>query len=272
MNDLGEYLKKERVKKGITLEEAAKVTRIRKTYLQDLEDGNIGMQSPVFIKGFLKSYAEFLDLDSADIIEKYNDTLNEKKGQAEVEKGFELEPVSNRRRYLLPAALAMALITAIYVLTTSEKPDTTPPQVQKTAKDSLPEQRPVLSNTTAYPTPLATITTSQTKIFKPITTSATPASPSTPKPTAPTVQKAKQTERQYALSVKARELTWLMVTVDNNDPVEVLLREGEGKSWFADTKITVVAGNAGGVDLTFNGKPVKSLGPSGKVVTKIFPE
>lgn len=271
MNNLGEYLKKEREKKGITLDEVSNFTRIRKTYLQEIEDGNIEMQPPVFIKGFLKSYAEFLGLDGQEILEKYNDIIKEKEGTAEAEKGFELEPVVDRRRYLIPALLALSLITAIYLLSTSNDSDTTPTKLQKVAKVETPQQKTVLANTTTYHTPLAIMTTSQTIIFKLITTSATPASPTT-KPTVQTVQKTKQAEKQYTLSVKARELTWLMVTVDNNDPVEVLLKEGEGTSWSADSKITVVAGNAGGVDLTFNGKPVESLGPSGKVVTKIFPE
>jgi len=274
MDGLGEYLKKEREKKGITLEEASKVTRIRKAYLLSIEDGNIGMQSPVFIKGFVKSYAEFLGLDSADVIEKYNDILNEKDGQVGVEKGFELEPVSTTRsRHLIPAVLVLALITVVYILTTSEKPDTTPVQVQKTSKVDVPEQKPVLSNTTAYQTPLAIITTSQTHTFEPITTSAgTPVSPSPPKPDVQTVQTPEKPEKQHSLIATARELTWLQVTVDNNDPAEVLLRKGESTRWFAVSKITVVVGNAGGVDLTYNGKLLESLGPSRKVVTKIFPE
>lgn len=68
----------------------------------------------------------------------------------------------------------------------------------------------------------------------------------------------------------ARELTWLRVTVDNNNPLELLLKEGESATLFADTKIKVVAGNAGGIDLTFDGKPLEKLGPSGKVATKTF--
>ena len=254
MDGLGEYLKKEREKKGITLEEAAKVTRIRKVYLLAIEDGDIGMQSPVFIKGFLKSYAEFLGLDSADVIEKYNYILNGKKDQVGVEKGFELEPVSTtRRRHLIPAVLVLALVTAIYLLTTSEKPDTTPAEVQESSNVDLPEQKPVLSNTTAV-------------------TPTTPATPSLPKPDVQTVQTPEKPEKQHSLIAKARELTWIQVTVDDNDPAEVLLREGESTRWFADNKITVVVGNAGGVDLTYNGKLLESLGPSGKVVTKMFPE
>lgn len=269
MDGLGEYLKKEREKKGITLEEASKVTRIRKAYLLSIEDGDIGMQSPVFIKGFLKSYAEFLGLDSADVIEKYNDILNKKEGQVGVEKGFELEPVRTRSKHLIPAVLVLALVTVIYIQTTSEKPDTTPAQVQKTSEVDVPEQKPVLSNTTDYQTPLAMITTSQTQILKPIITDiATPP----PKPPVPAVQTPEKPEKQHSLIATARELTWLQVTVDNNDPAEVLLKEGESARWFADSKITVVVGNAGGVDLTYNGKLLESLGPSGKVVTKIFPE
>lgn len=254
MDGLGEYLKKEREKKGITLEEASKVTRIRKAYLLAIEDDNIGMQSPVFIKGFLKSYAEFLGLDSADVIEKYNDILSEKKDQVGVEKGFELEPVvSTRSKYLIPGVLVLALVTLIYILTTPEKPDTTPAQVQKTSETDLPEQKPDLSNTIPD-------------------TPDIPASPSPPKPDVQAVQTPEKPERQHSLIATARELTWLQVTVDNNDPAEVLLREGESTRWFADSKITVVVGNAGGVDLTYNGRLLESLGPSGKVVTKMFPE
>ncbi|MEK6726643.1 MAG: RodZ domain-containing protein [Deltaproteobacteria bacterium] len=269
MDGLGEYLKKEREKKGITLEEASKVTRIRKAYLLSIEDGDIGIQSPVFIKGFLKSYAEFLGLDSADVIEKYNYILNEKKDQAGVEKGFELEPVSNRRRYLLPAGLVVALIAAIYILTTSENPDATPAEVQKTAEVGVLHQEPVIPNTTA---PIAVITPSEKELLKPMTDTAAPASPLPPKPYVQIVQTPEKPEKQHSLIATARELTWLQVTVDNNDPAEVLLREGESTRWLADSKITIVVGNAGGVDLTYNGKLLESLGPSGKVVTKIFPE
>lgn len=268
MDSLGEYLKKEREKKGITIKEASRITRIGKAYIQAIEDGNFSIQSPVFIKGFLKSYAEFLGVDCTDILEKYNEILNEKNGQAATEKGFELEPVRNRSRYLIPSVLALALITVIYILTTSEKPDRTPAQVQKTAKVDVPQQKPVLSNTTAYSAPLAIMTTSQTKIFKPITSSP----PVSSKLTVQNVQPAGKPEKQHTLIITARELTWLRVTVDHNKPVEVLLREGESATWFADSKIMVVAGNAGVVDLTFNGKPLEKLGPSGKVVTKIFPE
>ncbi|MEK7850641.1 MAG: helix-turn-helix domain-containing protein, partial [Deltaproteobacteria bacterium] len=56
-DNLGEYIKREREKKGITLEEAARTTRIRKVYLQAIEDGDFNIQPSIFMKGFIKSYS-----------------------------------------------------------------------------------------------------------------------------------------------------------------------------------------------------------------------
>ena len=93
-----------------------------------------------------------------------------------------------------------------------------------------------------------------------MTDTAAPASPLPPKPYVQIVQTPEKPEKQHSLIATARELTWLQVTVDNNDPAEVLLREGESTRWLADSKITIVVGNAGGVDLTYNGKLLESLG------------
>lgn len=269
MNNLGEYLKKEREKKGITLEDASKVTRVRKAYLQSIEEGNFDLQSPVFIRGFLKSYADYLGLNSNEIIEKYNETLTEKKeGQPAAKNGFELEDVESRKRYLLPLALSLALVILIFILTTIKKPDTTPTEVQKAEEVNVSQQKPVMANTTTPGTPLGGITLQGTS-----TTS--PTVPTSPVPKETTVQAAPtpdKKEKRNSLVASAREITWLQITIDDNDPVEALLQAGETASWSADSKISILVGNAGGVDLTFNGKPVESLGPSGKVVSRTFPQ
>lgn len=68
---IGRRLKKAREYRNLTLEKAAEATRIRQTYLQALEaDDFSAMPSPVQARGFLRNYAQYLDLDLDKIVEE----------------------------------------------------------------------------------------------------------------------------------------------------------------------------------------------------------
>ncbi len=77
--------------------------------------------------------------------------------------------------------------------------------------------------------------------------------------------------KTHTLIANAKETVWMKVGVDKEEPVEVLLREGERFTWKASENISVVVGNAGGVTLTYNGKDISGLGASGEVVGVRFP-
>ena len=66
--DAGQTLRKAREKRGLDLTEAAKATRIRSHYLLSLEEGDFGaLPSPAQVRGFLRTYAEYLELDAQDL-------------------------------------------------------------------------------------------------------------------------------------------------------------------------------------------------------------
>jgi len=66
---LGEILRQERERKGITLEQAAEDTRIRERFLAALESGDHrSLPGAVYTKGFLRNYADYLDLSSAELL------------------------------------------------------------------------------------------------------------------------------------------------------------------------------------------------------------
>jgi cytoskeleton protein RodZ len=68
---IGQRLKKEREYRNLTLEKAAEATRIRRSYLQALEaDDFSAMPSSVQARGFLRNYAQYLDLDLDQIIDE----------------------------------------------------------------------------------------------------------------------------------------------------------------------------------------------------------
>ena len=67
---VGKQLQQARIDQEITLEQASEELHIRTRYLMALEDGDLSvLPSAVQVRGFLRSYAEFLNLDSQKILE-----------------------------------------------------------------------------------------------------------------------------------------------------------------------------------------------------------
>lgn len=66
--EVGQKLKQAREACGIDLTEASRATRIRRHYLQSLEEGDFGaLPSPAQVNGFLRTYAQYLDLDDGQL-------------------------------------------------------------------------------------------------------------------------------------------------------------------------------------------------------------
>ena len=69
MKTAGQILKEKRKEKGIKLGEVAQETKIRKQYLIALEkDDYQSLSSAAVIKGFMRNYAQFLDLNPERVI------------------------------------------------------------------------------------------------------------------------------------------------------------------------------------------------------------
>jgi cytoskeleton protein RodZ len=61
---IGHLLERARRGRGVSLEEAEQATMIRKVYLEKLEnDDHSAMPEPIYVRGFVKAYANYLDLD-----------------------------------------------------------------------------------------------------------------------------------------------------------------------------------------------------------------
>jgi transcriptional regulator with XRE-family HTH domain len=76
MESLGKYLKAERELRNLSLEEAAKSTKIRKQFLKAVEEDKYELlPSTVYVKGFLTIYAKYLGLNPNDIVLRYQNYL-----------------------------------------------------------------------------------------------------------------------------------------------------------------------------------------------------
>ena len=70
---LGETLRQARLDKGVSLADAARDTRIRRSYLEALEAEDAAALPPaVYTRGFLRTYADYLGLDAGSMVELYH--------------------------------------------------------------------------------------------------------------------------------------------------------------------------------------------------------
>ncbi|MBV9324620.1 MAG: helix-turn-helix domain-containing protein [Chloroflexi bacterium] len=69
---LGETLRQARLDKGVSLADAARDTRIRRSYLEALEGEDLAtLPPPVYTRGFLRTYAEYLGLNAQAMVDLY---------------------------------------------------------------------------------------------------------------------------------------------------------------------------------------------------------
>ncbi len=73
MQSIGERLEEARKRKGISIREAAEATKIRGEYLHKFESNQFDIQLPeIYIRGFLRTYANFLKVPPEKIVADYN--------------------------------------------------------------------------------------------------------------------------------------------------------------------------------------------------------
>jgi len=116
---LGEFLRRKRELLGVSLDEMARYTKVRKAYLEKIENDQLDDFLPdVYVKGFLRSYARYLSLDPEKIVLQYQ---KEKGIQKNIKKS--LEPCRKESFFskfpsitLTPNVLASGIFVALVVV------------------------------------------------------------------------------------------------------------------------------------------------------------
>ena len=108
---VGTMLKDTRVKKGEELEHIAKVLRIRKNFLEAIENSNYDELPPApYGQGFVRAYAEYLGLNSVRIAQLYREETETNLHKKDM---YVLEPQSEatipNRKYIILSLSFLAI-------------------------------------------------------------------------------------------------------------------------------------------------------------------
>ena len=106
---IGEYLRRERELRGITLEEISEGTKISKRLLEYMETGRWDdLPGEVFARGFLKSYAEFIGISHEEILLRYEEEKLHEISEQEMHEGISGKNRGMKNVLFMLGILAMA--------------------------------------------------------------------------------------------------------------------------------------------------------------------
>ena len=106
----GEKLREARQKAGLTLDSAAARTRIRRDYLEALEDMDPrGLPARAYAIGYLRTYASFLELSADAVVEQFKREVDTETGRAQPSQAAE------KREIKLPRGVFGALLILVSV-------------------------------------------------------------------------------------------------------------------------------------------------------------
>ncbi len=116
MTGLGRILQEARASRGVTLEEAESATRISRRYIEALEQEDFSVfPAPVYARGFLRSYSQFLGLNPADVLALYPSPQSSQEPVAPIQRSTTTRLPQPSRA---PAVLSIAIVILLVILGT----------------------------------------------------------------------------------------------------------------------------------------------------------
>jgi hypothetical protein len=119
--EIGNSLREARVRRGIEFAQAELTTKIRGKYLRALEEEHFDLlPAETYVKGFLRTYAEYLGLDGQLYVDEYNSrfVIGEEQSEARARRSAARPQKRNRRietNVVLVALAAIAVLTVIVI-------------------------------------------------------------------------------------------------------------------------------------------------------------
>lgn len=115
---LGQRLYEERVKKGFSLEEVSRATKIRSNFLHAIEKGEYGqLPSTAYAKGFVRNYAEFLGLPKKDMLALFRREFDEEQVFKVLPEGMARKEEFPLRGIRLQQAIIVSIVSLFLIVT-----------------------------------------------------------------------------------------------------------------------------------------------------------
>lgn len=264
---VGRVLERARKDRGLSLEEAERATKIRKRYLVGLEDDDYTvLPDAVYARGFLKTYANFLGLDGAELSRELKTRRKPRR-----ERGLSYEPPKSEfeRPIIYPggvsgaekrkvsrstvvtvvvsALVIAALIGALYFVGLN---------VRASAGDETPAEAPAKD----------TVKEAPEEAEAPVDGGGRESGGEGGRQVS---NEASLETLRVGVSVEGSP-AWIRITSDSETVFEEVAEPGYSRSFEARRVVGIEAGNAGAVSVEVNGQDAGPLGEPGEITDRSF--
>jgi len=238
----GSYLQSIRLGKGITLEEVSKETRIRLENLLLIEkEDHAKLPAPVFVKGFLRAYANAIGADENEAVQRYVQRYKS------YEKIITPESVLmdlragiwSNLKVVFGVVFCLIVITVYSASNVDNYFDVGENLIEGGVKKKQSETDKRIGSRHANATIMQT--------------------------------KEEGQEKNLLLKITAVKDTWMKVIVDGQSPEKFNLSTGDRLEFEALSGFNLLIGDASGVVLILNNQPYEVTGDSGQTVTLQIP-
>ena len=238
---LGSLITQARKSAGLSIEDLSAATNIRSSLLREMESdsfGNCGGET--YARGHIRNIATKLGVDPLIFIAAFEEEqmqVDRSMQDLLVEKGVMKEPQEARK--VSWKVLATISVSSLFVVGLAQI---------------------IISNTSSLDIPEPIATTSE---------SASPTPSASASEATPTEEATVSTGTGVELVITAtRAKSWLFVSdASGRTLFSGQIARGITKTFSTELSLNVKVGNAGGVDLTVNGKSVDPIGADGEVVS-----
>ena len=270
----GAFLKRCRQDQGHSLETVHEATKIPLDVLRGIEEGyKVRTLSPFYYKGFLKLYANYLNvqLENADIKKEELPKYVKQEYRADdfrLDQWLDKNFTPDRRKQLLVAVLAF--FAAVIVFKVFSAIAHRPHQVKAVKKASKAEaktNKPVEKKTQTSKAALEN-TEKKEKVKE---TEMSIAASAVPVVLDETVAQNEQpvVRKNVTLTVRAKRDCWLTAKVDGEVLFQSTLRAGAVETWSADKDIEIAGKNINQLEFELNGKMIGTLGREDRGAKKV---
>lgn len=256
MGELGKRFSEAREEKNITLKQVEADTKIKPRFIEAIEAENFeSFPSAPMARGFIRNYADYLELDTEEILALLDGENGSKKG-LKLPQGIPFMNLSivRRQRTLFSADSFITLLIIIALLGSAlfyvYIQYIEPAQNRLLALPSVVEYQ--VGETMATP------------VLQP-----TPTPPPTETPT-PSPTPSPQYYTGVAVELVVHERSWVQILVDDAKRFEGTLEVGDKPNWAGDKRIAIRAGNGGGIEVFVNGQNMGFMGEEGQVIDQVW--
>jgi cytoskeleton protein RodZ len=256
----GDRLKRERELRGVTLEEIAKATRIKVTYLEALETENWPLlPGGAFNRGYIRTIARYLGMDEENILAEYSMARQEQSKPTRAphvetrEKAPSIWTRMLAARMIWTIAIGTLAIAAWfgYYKFAGARHDSTNPQ----ARPAITAPRPAPSS----PPPNAPIESAIVPLPKPEV-----ENPPVPSNIGSDVVDAATLPPYIVLKIEAGKNARIRVSADHHRMYAGHISAGETKRYRARNIFEISSSDSGAVLIELEGQTMPPLGPSGQ--------